>query len=901
MDAPPIWLFQSILLQEMKEPFTCIENNYWFYIIYLYWVGSLLDEGLRWAPADGCPGSSLTRTVMNDNEKETEAGKLRLKAETQLKTSAHQDTESGINLSVHDHLKLIHELQVHQVELQMQNEELRHAWAVGQVSVDKFTELYEFAPTGYLSLSREGKIAEINFSASQMLAKERARLKNSVFSIFVSDGTKPVFRLFFEKVFNGRNKETCELTLVLDGNLPVYVQLTGRQTEKGDQCLVSMVDITTRQRMENMNMARLGLMKFADNHNMDDLLEETLNQAELLTGSLIGFFHFIGADQKTIMLQNWSTRTKRDFCKAEGKGMHYDVALAGVWADCVLEGRPVIHNDYMSLPHRKGMPPGHATVIRELAVPVLRNGKIMAMLGIGNKPTEYTDLDVAIVSLLADLVWDIVERKRAEESLQNSLSLIEATLDSIHNAILVVDFNGKVLKTNRLFAALMQFPAEIITAGDDKVLLNHILDKLSDPEGFMARVSELYENPDVESLDLIYFKDGRIFERISKPMYFNGKPVARVWSFLDVTASRSAQGVLEESENRYHYMFDNSPQPMFIYDLETLAFLEVNQAEINHYGYSREEFLSMTLKDIRPAEHIPELMKDIEIARRDENEIREWQHIKKDGSLITVEITALSVNYHGRKARHVLVNDITARKNAEQQLKLKNEELQNLNAEKEKFFSIIAHDMRGPFNAFLGFTQLLVEDLDSFTLNELQEIAMSMRNSATSLYGLLENLLEWSRIRRGVTSFEPSLTPLIPVIEESLTQVRDQAAKKELELIFEITPGCEVFADSYMLGAIIRNLVVNAVKFSQRGGKIIIAAKQDHDRSVEISIRDSGIGMNQTMVDNLFHLDGDTTRKGTEGEPTTGLGLIICKEFVEKHRPVPRLPSVQSSQALRHK
>ena len=177
----------------------------------------------------------------------------------------------------------------------------------------------------------------------------------------------------------------------------------------------------------------------------------------------------------------------------------------------------------------------------------------------------------------------------------------------------------------------------------------------------------------------------------------------------------------------------------------------------------------------------------------------------------------------------------------------------------------------------------MAEELDSFTLNELQQIAVSMRNSATNLYSLLENLLEWSRIRRGVTNFEPALSPLLPIIEESLIQVREPADKKEIEIRLEITADCDVFADSYMLGTIVRNLATNAVKFTSRGGKISIGAKQMPGNMVEISISDTGIGMDETMVENLFRLDEHTSRKGTDNEPTTGLGLIICKEFVEKH------------------
>jgi PAS domain S-box-containing protein len=176
-------------------------------------------------------------------------------------------------------------------------------------------------------------------------------------------------------------------------------------------------DITERKRNEAVNAARLHLVQFSLTHSLDDLLEETLNKTEELTGSLIGFYHFVEEDQVSLTLQNWSTRTKEEFCKAEGKGLHYPIDEAGVWVDCVRQGRAVIHNDYASLSHRKGMPEGHAEVYRELVVPVFRGEKITAILGVGNKPAEYDEQDVEIVSLIADLAWEIAERKRVESEL----------------------------------------------------------------------------------------------------------------------------------------------------------------------------------------------------------------------------------------------------------------------------------------------------------------------------------------------------------------------------------------------------------------------------------------------------------------------------------------------------
>ncbi|NLD38970.1 MAG: GAF domain-containing protein [Desulfatiglans sp.] len=165
---------------------------------------------------------------------------------------------------------------------------------------------------------------------------------------------------------------------------------------------------------------RLRLFEYMIKCSLEELLQKTLDEIELLTASSIGFYHFIDRDQKSIILQAWSTRTEKEFCHTEGKGMHYNIEQAGIWVDCVRQRKPVIHNDYPSLPGRKGLPDGHAEVIRQLVVPVIKENLIVAILGVGNKPTGYTETDVEIVSFLADVAWEIVERKRMEEALKQA-------------------------------------------------------------------------------------------------------------------------------------------------------------------------------------------------------------------------------------------------------------------------------------------------------------------------------------------------------------------------------------------------------------------------------------------------------------------------------------------------
>ena len=216
-------------------------------------------------------------------------------------------------------------------------------------------------------------------------------------------------------------------------------------------------------------------------------------------------------------------------------------------------------------------------------------------------------------------------------------------------------------------------------------------------------------------------------------------------------------------------------------------------------------------------------------------------------------------------------------------LKEKNLLISNINSQKDKFYSIIAHDLRGPFNGFLGLTELMAEDIEVLTTEEIKFAAINMRSSAKNLFALLENLLEWSRMEQNLIPFDPQTHSLHPLITESIVTLNDNADKKEITITTTIPDTIEVYADKNMFQAIIRNIVLNAIKFTPKNGSITIEAKED-EQNTTLIVSDNGVGMSPKIIENLFRLDVKNNRIGTDDEPSTGLGLILCKEFIEKHK-----------------
>ncbi|MFZ4571944.1 MAG: CHASE domain-containing sensor histidine kinase, partial [Bacteroidales bacterium] len=362
---------------------------------------------------------------------------------------------------------------------------------------------------------------------------------------------------------------------------------------------------------------------------------------------------------------------------------------------------------------------------------------------------------------------------------------------------------------------------------------------------------------------------------------------------LDITDRKQAEAVQQETLDRLVKIASIVPGVVYQYRLRpdgSSCFPYASEAINEIYRVSPEqvrEDATAVFANLHPDDYA-EVAATIQASA---NNLSVWQHEYRvkfsDGTIRSLYGKALpqreddgSVLWYGFITD---ITDINSRKQAEAEIKRKNEELVILNAEKDKFFSIISHDLRSPFNAFLGLTHMMVEDLPSMQLEEIQKIALTMQNSATNLFRFLENLLDWSRAEQGLIPFNPETEHLLPIVNESLKMSLEPAKTKGIEINLEIPEDLEVFADVNLLQTVIRNLVSNAVKFTHKGGRVSVLAKASVNNSVELSVRDTGIGMSPEILNDLFRLDVQTSRRGTDGEPSTGLGLILCKDFIEKH------------------
>jgi len=229
-----------------------------------------------------------------------------------------------------------------------------------------------------------------------------------------------------------------------------------------------------------------------------------------------------------------------------------------------------------------------------------------------------------------------------------------------------------------------------------------------------------------------------------------------------------------------------------------------------------------------------------------------------------------------------VLTDITGRKRAEEEINTKNALLQKLNSEKDKFISIIAHDLKSPFNSLIGFSKLLSENIEDFDKEEIRKFAKLIHDTSENTYKLLENLLEWSLSQKGSIRFQPEIIDLNRKLLDNIEQFRSIADRKKIKIIFEPKFDCLVKCDLNMINTILRNLLSNAVKYSYQNGQITVSV-DTADNHYEVSIEDNGVGIKKEDLPKLFRIDCDINTIGTGSENGTGLGLILCKEFVEKH------------------
>jgi PAS domain S-box-containing protein len=656
------------------------------------------------------------------------------------------------------------------------------------------------------------------------------------------------------------------------------------------------VDITEFKRTEaNLALqaaraeALLELPRAAEKMDEAAFMQRGQELAEDLTGSQIAFIHFVNADEETIELVTWSRRTLQDYCRASFD-RHYPVSEAGLWADALRERKRVVVNDYPACPHKRGLPEGHSALQRLVTVPVIENGKVVMLAGVGNKAEDYDDTDAETVQLIANDIWRIVQRRRNE----NKIARFSQVLDHSQNEIYL--FDSETL----LFVDANQGARSNLGYSLDELRQMTPVDIKPDmtKESFAALIAPLLSGAEqhLHTATVHQRKDGTRYPveiyleltRESHPLF--------VAIILDITERLAAEGQLRKLAQAV----EQSPESIVIANLAG-EIEYVNAAFIQASGYTSAELLGQNPRMLQSAKTPPETYTSLWAALSQGHPWKgEFINRRKDGSEYTefAIITPLR-QPDGTISHYVAVKeDVSEKKRLGTELDRHRHHLEKLVAErtaqlefaldkaesasrsKAAFLANMSHEIRTPMNAILGMTYLMRRG--QVTEKQGEQIDR-IEQASRILLGLINDILDLSKVEAGKLLIESVPVAVAGILPNIASLLEQSARDKGLQLTIDTAPlPANLLGDPTRLTQALLNLASNAIKFTRQGQVSLRCRLQSEDTAscvVRFEVEDTGIGIAAETIPRLFaafeQADVSTTRR----YGGSGLGLAITRHL----------------------
>ena len=469
---------------------------------------------------------------------------------------------------------------------------------------------------------------------------------------------------------------------------------------------------------------------------------------------------------------------------------------------------------------------------------------------------------------------DINERKQIEQLILENETNARAIMESTSDSMLLLQKDGTIIDNNEGHASRLGFARK-------DLLGKKIYDYL--PEDIGKKRKELIDLA-ISTGVTQYGEDVRAERSIEysiHPIFDRNKITDRVAIFArDITESKNNLEALKKNEELLSLFMKHSPIYSFIKEVTPTEsrVLRASENFKDMIGISGSDMVGKTMYELFPLEFAKKITAD------------DWAIVSGGNPLTLNEelngryyvTIKFPITQNGKNLLAGYTIDVTDQKLAEQCLLENESHLRELNATKDKFFSIIAHDLKSPFNSIIGFSNLLIRQIEEKDYAAIERYASIIQNSSQQAMDLLMNLLEWSRSQTGHIVFTPEKIDFVASINQVTELLFAFAQQKSITIYLETSVNPSFFADKAMINTILRNLISNAIKFTKVGGEIIISAEQTLNDLV-VSVSDNGIGMDEETTSKLFRIDQNQSTLGTEKEKGTGLGLLLCKEFIEKH------------------
>ncbi|MHB1686119.1 MAG: PAS domain S-box protein [Ignavibacteriaceae bacterium] len=535
----------------------------------------------------------------------------------------------------------------------------------------------------------------------------------------------------------------------------------------------------------------------------------------------------------------------------------------------------------------------YLTTIR-IAKPILTLSKAAETIGKGDysvRPVVNTKDEIATLANAFSHMAESVEL--SHKSLKQSQQFNESIVKTIPSALIVVSKNhdelpdpesfskGKVITVNRSFCDMFGFNADEVVGKTIKETLSEI--NLSDLCKKVVVNGKVIENVTCECNSP---RKGKLVLYLSLAGFELGEENILI-VITDITELKRAEDTIRWEKERAQSYLDVAGVILLVINADQRISL-INKKGCQILGYDESEIIGENWFDNFISSEKREFVRDIFIGimqgETEKVEYFENEVLTKDGEKIIIAWHNAFIKDQNDKITGTLSSgeDITLRKQAEITAEKYLAELKKLNSQKDKLFSILSHDLRSPFNGLFGYSDMLLNDFDEMKTEEIKSCISGIKDISENIYNQLNNLLEWSRLQRNKIEFNPQKLALIDLVNGIVKLLNPNALKKNISLITEIDDNICVKADKYMLNSVLQNLISNAIKFTYEKGEIKISAVSNNP-FVEINITDTGMGMSDDEIDKVFRVDSIYITKGTTGEVGTGLGLVICKEMIEKH------------------
>ncbi|MBN2615409.1 MAG: GAF domain-containing protein [Bacteroidales bacterium] len=708
-----------------------------------------------------------------------------------------------------------------------------------------------------------------------------------------------IFETFPEEVFEKEVKDSTFIISRKGNRVPVIYHSKQIKDQKGkpNGVILVLTNRTEEMLSEQMIEIRLKLFEYATDHSIEELLTKTLDEVTKLVNSSIGFYHFVLPDQETIFLQAWSTDTEEKFCRANSKGLHYNISEAGVWADCVRQKRPIIHNDYESMTNKRGLPEGHARVIREMVVPVIRNDKVVSILGVGNKPSDYSSSDLRMVNILAEVCWDIAEKKINDNLAKENARKLSTMIDNLNGVIFrcANDADWTMEYMSDAVRKLSGYPAGDFI--DNKVRTFGSIVHPDDQDRIREEIQGALEKK------IPYEIEYRIITSTAKIKWvwergrgvFDKKNLLALEGFItDITARKKFEEELKKSEEKYQGIIQNTSNCIVAYKAvdngSDFVFVNFNPMAEKTENITRDEVIGKRVTEVFPGVKDSGLFKIFQQVWRSgnpeyysalmytDNRVQGYRdnYVYK---LSTGEIVTVYEDITERK----LAEDEILKLNSDLELRVKERtaQLSVANKELEAFSYSVSHDLRAPLRHINGFVDLLLKKYSEALPDKGQHYLNTIAESANRMGILIDDLLQFSRASRKELKKFP--TDMKEMVQEIITAIDSHNPKQKI--VWKVDDLPVVDCDDALMKQVWFNLISNAVKFSEKKEQPVIEIGHKKDQTTHyFSVKDNGVGFDMQYVSKLFgvfqRLHAATDFEGT------GVGLAIVQRIIAKHRGV---------------